>query len=109
MNNMLIKNTNKLAFKKFKQENHELKLELQTLTYNSVSTSEIPKTTLQYEWSTDKQGNLKELEQKATVGTLKIEAHYDAKKNITKIQKNVKRSDKDYDDDGEKENKETFE
>jgi len=34
MNNMLIKNTNKLAFKKFKQENHELKLELQTLTYN---------------------------------------------------------------------------
>ena len=67
--------------------------------------STFPKTTLQYEWSTDKEGNLKELEQKATVGTLKVEAHYDAKKNVTKIQKKLKENEIE---DDEKETKETF-
>ena len=62
---------------------------------NSVSTSTIPKTTLQYEWSTDKQGNLRELEQKATVGALKIEAHYDAKKNVTISEKKVMENEGD--------------
>ena len=68
--------------------------------------STFPKTTLQYEWSTDKEGNLKELEQKATVGTLKVEAYYDAKKNVTKIQKKLKAKDEEDNDD--KETKETF-
>ncbi len=60
---------------------------------------------LKYEWSNDKEGNIKELEQKATVGALKIEAHYDAKKNITKIERKVKDVE-DHED--EKETKETF-
>ncbi|MEK7148515.1 MAG: hypothetical protein AAB770_01220, partial [Patescibacteria group bacterium] len=72
--------------------------------YNNTSTT-TPKITLQYEWSTDKQGNLKELKQKATVGEVKVTAHYDAKKNITKIQKKSK--DKDGNDEHE-EAKETF-
>ena len=91
-------NTLNLIFKKLKQEKHELKLEIQTLIYNGISTSEIPKTMLQYEWSTDKEGNLKELEQKATVGTLKVGAHYDAKKNETKIEQKLKKKDEDEDE-----------
>lgn len=57
--------------------------------YNGISTSTIHKTTLQYEWSTDKVGNIKELEQKATVRAMKIESHYDAKKNITTIKESL--------------------
>ncbi len=97
-------NTTQLFFSKFKQEKNEIKLEFSNIAYNYTPTT-ISKTTLQYEWSTDKQGNLKELEQKATVGALKIEAHYDAKKNITKIQKKSK--DKDGNDEHE-EAKEIF-
>ena len=59
---------------------------------------------LKYEWSNDKEGNIKELEQKATVGNLKVKGHYDAKKNITKIQKKFK----DKDDDEDEEIKEIF-
>ncbi len=97
-------NTLELVFNKLKEEKHELKLELQTLIYNGISTT-TEKTMLKYEWSIDKEGNLKELEQKATVGALKITAHYDAKKNIIKIQKKFK--DKD-DHEDEKETKEIF-
>lgn len=80
-------NTLQIVFKKFKQNGNELKLEIQNLRYNGVPTTEIPKTVLQYEWSTDKISKLKELQEKATVvSTLKIEGHYDAKKNVTKIQ-----------------------
>lgn len=91
-------NTLQLIFKKLKQEKNELNLELQTLVYNGISISTIPKITLQYEWSTDKAGNIKELEQKAIIGTLKVEAHYDAKKNITKIDKKLKLKDEEDDD-----------
>ncbi len=88
-------NTLGILFKKLKQEKHELKLEIQGFYYNGVSTSTIQKTALQYEWSTDKQGNLRELEQKATVGALKIEAHYDAKKNVTISEKKVMENEGD--------------
>lgn len=96
-------NITNLIFKKLKQEKHELKLEFSSIVYNNTPTT-TPKTTLQYEWSTDKQGNLKELEQKATVGTLKAEAHYDAKKNTTIIKKKLKEKHGD-----EGETKEIFE
>lgn len=86
-------NTVGFIFSKFNQENHELKLEIQSLAYNGVSTSTIPETTLQYEWSTDKIGNIRELEQKVTVGSLKINGHYDAKKNVTTIKKKLNEVD----------------
>lgn len=96
-------NTLGIVFSKSKQEAKEIKVQLQELYYNGISISAIPKITLQYEWSTDKMGNIKELEQKVTVGNLKVEAHYDAKKNTTKIERKVNSGDED-----EKENKETF-
>lgn len=78
-------NTLEIIFGKFKQEKHELKPEIQELRYNGVSTGILPKTVLQYEWSTDEAENIKELKEKVTVGTLTIEGHYDARKNITRI------------------------
>lgn len=78
-------NTLEFAFSKLKQEKKEIKAEIQELRYNSVSTGEIPKTVLQYEWSTNKAGNIKELEEKATINRAKTEGHYDAKKNVTRI------------------------
>lgn len=95
-------NTLQIIFKKFKQEKYEFKLELQTLIYNGVFTSAPKDIKLQYEWSTDKMGELKELEEKATVGSLKIEGHYSAKKNATRIDEKVK------DREGKKENKKTL-
>lgn len=82
-------NTLQIVFKKFKQNGNELKLEIQELRYNGMPTTEISKTVLQYEWSTDKTGKLKELQEKATTGDLKIEGHYDAKKNTTKIEEKI--------------------
>ncbi len=78
-------NTLEIIFSKLKQEKKEIKSQIQELRYNGISTGEIPKTTLQYEWSLNKNGIIKELEEKATAGKLKTEGHYDAKKNATKI------------------------
>ena len=47
---------------------------------------------------------LKELQEKATVGPLKIQGHYDAKKNVTRIDEKVKGSE----DKNEKEKKKTL-
>jgi len=45
-----------------------------------------------------------QLEQKATIGTMKIEVHYDAKKNVTKITKQVKnKGENDDENEGTKE------
>ncbi|MCR4306713.1 MAG: right-handed parallel beta-helix repeat-containing protein [Candidatus Yonathbacteria bacterium] len=101
-------NTLEIMFKKLKQEKHEIKLEIQGISYNGVPV-EISKTALQYEWSVDKQGNLKEFEQKMTIGDSKIEAHYDAKKNVTKIKKKLEeREDDNSDDDDKEETKESL-
>lgn len=83
-------NTLEVIFKKLRQEKHELKLEIQALRYNGVLGGDIPKTALQYAWSLDKAGNLKELEEKVSVGASTIESHYDAKKNVTRIRKKLK-------------------
>ncbi len=83
-------NTLEIVFKKFNQEGKQIKIEIQSLLYNGVSAGAMPKTVLHYEWSADKARTLKELEEKASVGTLKIEGHYDAKKNVTKIGKDTK-------------------
>lgn len=70
-----------------------------------MPTSTIPKTTLHYEWSLGKQGNIKELEEKAIVGPLTIEGHYDKRKNTTTITTKIKEKehgdgDKEYEDTG---------
>lgn len=83
-------NTLEIIFKKFRQEKRELKLEIQALRYNGVSTSTTAKTALQYEWSADKTGNIKELEEKVTVGTLNVDGHYNAQKNLTRIEQKAK-------------------
>lgn len=80
-------NTLQIVFKKLKQEGKELKVEMQEIRHNGISAGMLPKTVLEYEWSTDKTGKLKELEEKTTIGSQKIEGHYDAKKNVTKIEK----------------------
>ena len=89
-------NTLQIVFKKLKQEGKEIKLEIQELRYNGAPAGAIPKTILQYEWSADKLGKLKMLEEKATAGPLTVEGHYNAKKNVTKIEEKTKdKKDKD--------------
>ncbi len=83
-------NTLEIVFKRNKQEGKELKIEVQELRYNGVLTTEIPKTVLQYEWSVDKTGKLKELEEKAIMGPLTVSGHYDAKKDMTRIEEKTK-------------------
>ena len=94
-------NTLQIVFKKFRQKGKELKVEIQELRYNGISAGEIPKTVLHYEWSIDKTGKLKELEEKATIGRLTVDGHYDAKKNVTKIEQKTRGGE----DKREKENK----
>lgn len=83
-------NTLEVIFKKFNQKGKQVKVEIQELLYNGVSAGESPKTVLHYEWSVDKTGALKELEEKATIGALKVEGHYSAKKEATKVGKETK-------------------
>lgn len=87
-------NTLEILFKKFKKEGKESKVEIQGLRYNGVLVGEVSKTVLQYEWSVDKTGKLKELQEKASVGPLTVEGHYDAKKNITRIEREKGEEDK---------------
>ena len=79
-----------IVFKRNKQAGKELKVEVQGLYYNGVSAGEIPKTVLQYEWSVDKTGKVRELQEKATIGALTIIGHYDAKKNVTRIERETR-------------------
>lgn len=88
-------NTLQIIFKKLKEKKKHIKLELQNLSYNSIIATSTPKAVLQYEWSTGKNGELKELEQKAETDTLMIQAHYDAKKNVTKIEEKMKGKSKE--------------
>jgi len=78
-------NTLEIVFKRNKQAGKELKVEVQGLYYNGVSVEEIPKTVLQYEWSVDKTGKVRELQEKAAVGALMVNGHYDAKKKVTRF------------------------
>ena len=105
---MLKESTTKLIFSKLKNEGKEIKVVLKSIQYNNAPIIKLSETELKYEWSVDKSGNLKELEQKTTVGTLKIEAHYDAKKNTTKIKKKIKGNNDNNEDDDTSGVKETF-
>ncbi len=79
-------NTLQITYSQNTQSGHQLNVQIQGLSYNGVSTNELSQTVLQYEWSTDKTGSFKELEELVTSGTQSIQAHYNAKKNATQIQ-----------------------
>ncbi len=98
-------NTLQIIFKKkLKQKGKEIKVEIQELRYNGTSTGEASKTVLQYEWSIDRDGKLKELEEEAATGPETVQGHYNAKKNVTKIEEKTKgRGER-----GEKEKKKTL-
>ena len=82
-------NTLEIVFGKLEQGGKQIKIKIQELRYNGVSTGKLSKVMLEYEWSVDKTDALKELQEKATVGALKVSGHYDAKKNTTRIGKNT--------------------
>ena len=97
-------NTLQIIFKKLKQKGKEIKVEIQELRYNGVSTGETSKTVLQYEWSIDRDGKIKVLEEEVTTGPEAVQGHYSAKKNVTKIEEKTKgRGER-----GEKEKKKTL-
>jgi pimeloyl-ACP methyl ester carboxylesterase len=88
-------NTTTLAFKRIKEkesknERHgHIKARLLSIAYGTLSTtteSIFSENEIQYEWKRNKNGSLKEFEQKIKVKKdFKIRAKYDAKKNTTKI------------------------
>lgn len=79
-------NTLHIIFNKFKTQNRGIKLGIQELRYNGISATESASSVLQYEWSVDKSGMLKAIEERAAVGALKLQGHYDAKTNMTDIE-----------------------
>jgi|GEM_PF-1738146 len=74
---------------KVKKTGHEIKVKVVSLQYNNGTVIVPPKNRKSFEWSTEKDGSLKELEQEMEVGKGKdrqdVEAKYDAKKNQTTI------------------------
>ncbi len=57
-------NTAKFFFKKLKQEGKEIKAGFGTIQYDNQPIIELPETEIKYEWSLQKDGTIKELEQK---------------------------------------------
>ncbi len=78
-----------VLIEKVKKTGHEIKVKVVSIQYNSDPVITPPKNRKSFEWSTEKEGPLKELEQEMEVGKGKdrqdVEARYDAKKNETTI------------------------
>jgi len=74
---------------KVKKSGHEIKVSMVSLRYNGGAVIALPENSKSYEWSLNKDGSLKELEQKMEVGKGKakqsVEAKYEGKKNLTTI------------------------
>ena len=69
-----------------KREGHEIKAEVVGLRYGDNDTVDIPENSLKFEWSTSRDGGIKELEQKLEVEDLfQAKAKYEAKKGQTRI------------------------
>lgn len=64
----------------------QIKFEMESLAYGETLAS-IPIVMLNYEWSLEKTGNVKMLNEQAVVGGLQVQAHYLAKDNTTVITK----------------------
>lgn len=84
-------NTTKLYFDKLKQEGKQIKAELDAIQYNGEPIIE-SKVELKYEWSLNKDGTVKELEQR-----IKAEDQFDvkAKYNHQKDETEIKIKEKD--------------
>lgn len=80
---------NKLVLvEKVKMEGKEIKVDVQSLQYNEGVVIKVD-AKKKFSWSLNKDGSIKELEQKMTVGKhdkQKVEAEYNLKKNQTKIE-----------------------
>lgn len=78
-------NTTKLFFKKLKQEGREIKTELEAIQYNNDPII-YTEADLKYEWSLNKDGAIKELEQTIKSGDVfDIKATYNQQKSETEV------------------------
>lgn len=78
-------NTTKLFFKKLKQEGKEIKTELEAMQYNNDPII-YTEADLKYEWSLNKDGAIKELEQMIKSGDVfNIKATYNQQKSETEV------------------------
>lgn len=64
----------------------QIKFEIKSLAYDGISVLPFS-ATLNYEWSLEKTGDVKMLNERAVAGGMEIQAHYLAKDNITVITK----------------------
>lgn len=88
-------NTTVIPFTKFKDETHKLQVVFDTIIYNGIST-DIPKTTLNYEWGLNKDGTIKQLIQNVLIKNTRIvTSEYNSEKNETKISDKGKEEDKE--------------
>ncbi|GEM_PF-1823507 len=75
---------------KVKKAGHELKVRMVSVQYNGGPVVLLAKNSKHFEWSTDRSGAIKELEQKMTAGSGKdrrsVDAKYQADKNQTRIE-----------------------
>ncbi|MBU4224015.1 hypothetical protein KJ934_02235, partial [Patescibacteria group bacterium] len=79
-------NITKFYFDEIKQKGKEIKAELKGIQYNNSEIISLPKTELKYEWSLNKDGAVKELNQRIKVEDLfDVKAKYNHKKNETEI------------------------
>lgn len=79
-------NTIKLYFDKFKQEGKQIKAELKTIQYNNNEIINLSEVKLKYEWLTNKDGIIKELEQNIKIkDKFEVWAKYSHQKNETEI------------------------
>lgn len=73
-------------FNKLKTEGKEIKAEINAFHYDGILAPAIPENKLQYEWSLEKNGDIKELNQRIEIEkTFDAHARYDRKKNETAI------------------------
>lgn len=79
-------NATKLYFDGTKQKGKQIKIELKSVQYNDGAVINLPKIDLKYEWSLNKDGVVKELNQRIKVeGQFDIKAKYNHQKNETEI------------------------
>ncbi|MBI2459852.1 MAG: right-handed parallel beta-helix repeat-containing protein [Parcubacteria group bacterium] len=84
-----------VVFDKLKTQGKEIKAEIKALRYDSISMSVIPENKLQYEWSLEKDGSIKELNQRIEIEKIfDVRARYNVKKNETMIDVKIE-DDKD--------------
>jgi len=79
-------NTTMLSFGKFTQEGKEAHVALEQVAYSTTSRTIFPQNEIQYEWSLEKNGTIKKLEQHVSVkGQADARADYDHKTNQTML------------------------